>query len=122
VDTAKCGNSTVQYDGTVCSYSCECIKNNGCFWSVTCGQITVSGTGLVRHPHSGTSVTVAGGNLAMCAKNLQGLWDRRVIVPPKLRTQRVRKRTLKGTPEEVAEALGLRLGPKRKRRSKTRAK
>jgi hypothetical protein len=122
VATAKCGKTSVEYDDVLCSYSCACKQGNGCTWSVTCGAIKVSGTGLVSHPHSGTSVTIAGGNLAMCAKNLEGLWNRRVIVPPKLRTQRVRKRTLKGSPEEVAEALGLRVGPKRKRRSTTRAK
>jgi hypothetical protein len=120
VDTGKCGSAVVQYDGTKCTYTCECIRNNGCFWSVTCGEFTISGIGLVREPKTETTVTVAGGNLAMLAKNLERLWNRRVTVPPRLRTQRVRKRTLRGAPEEVAEALGLRVGPKRTGRPITR--
>jgi hypothetical protein len=87
---------------------------------VTCGDNTVSGTGLVKTPHREGSVTVAGGNLAMCAKNLERLWNRRVIVPVRLRTQKVRKRRLKGSAEDIAKALGLQLGPARTGRSKAR--
>jgi hypothetical protein len=52
------------------------------------------------------------GNISVFAKTLQEHWKRRVIVPPKLRNRKIRKRTLKGTPEEIADALGLKLGPK----------
>jgi hypothetical protein len=113
VATGKCGKTTVEYDSAKCSFSCKCTPGSGCTWSVTCGDVKVSGTGLVAQPPSSPSVTIAGGTLAMCAKNLEGFWNRRVIVPPQLRTRRVRRRTLSGSPEEIAEALGLRLGPKR---------
>jgi hypothetical protein len=116
VATAKCGGTSVEYDEKQCSYTCECIRDNGCFWSVTCGKITVNGTGLVKNHAAETSVTVAGGTLAMVAKNLERLWKRSVIVPSKLRKHRIGKRRVTGAPEEVAAALGLRLGPKRKRR------
>jgi hypothetical protein len=45
-------------------------------------------------------------------------WQRRVTVPPRMRGQKIRKRTLKGSPEEIAAALGLRLGPPTKRKVK----
>jgi hypothetical protein len=52
---------------------------------------------------------------------LQENWKRRVIVPANLRNRKIRKRTLKGTPEEIAAALGLRLGRKIARaKSKTK--
>jgi hypothetical protein len=54
------------------------------------------------------------GNISVLSKTLQQAWRRRVIVPANLRDQRIRKRTLKGTPEEIADALGLQLGPKLK--------
>ena len=120
--TGKCGTTSVQYDDVACSYSCCCIRNNGCFWSVTCGKITVSGTGVVKKPNPGNSLTITGGTLAMAAKNLERLWDRPVIVPVKLRNQKVRKRTLTGTRDEMACALGFQLGPKRGSRSKRRAR
>jgi predicted amidophosphoribosyltransferase len=44
---------------------------------------------------------------------LQKSWNRRVIVPAKLRRVRIRRRTFKGTPEQIADALGVQLGPKR---------
>jgi hypothetical protein len=113
--TQKCGTTIIEYDKG-CSYSCSCPANKSCSWSVTCGGTTIAtGTGLVNHPHKVSSVTIGGGTPAMCAMNLQRLWNRPVIVPPKLRAQKVRKRTLKGGPEEVAKALGLQLGPRRKR-------
>jgi hypothetical protein len=65
---------------------------------------------LVVNPPSHTpSVTVVG-PLLLCAKALGETWKRRVIVPAALRTKTIRKRTLKGTPEQIAEALGLKLG------------
>ena len=120
MQTGSCGKATIKYDEVQCSFTCDCLKGGLCYWAVTCGKYTVSGFGLVTHPHKITSVTVAGGTLAMCAINLQKLWNRTVLVPPKLRAVRVGKRTLKGGPEEVAKALGFKLGPKRKGRSKHR--
>jgi len=61
-------------------------------------------------PHA----TVAG-KLVACAKILEQRWKHPVIVPKKLRGRTILKRTFKGTPEQIAQALGLELGPKRKR-------
>ena len=40
------------------------------------------------------------------------MWKRRVTVPSKLAKEKV-KRTLSGSDEEIAEALGLQLGAKK---------
>jgi hypothetical protein len=56
------------------------------------------------------------GAIGDIANMLQVAWQRRVIVPPKLRGRKIRKRTLKGTPEQIAAALGLQLGPRMKRK------
>jgi hypothetical protein len=50
---------------------------------------------------------------------LQQVWHRRVIVPSELRGRTIRKRILRGTPEQVVTALALRLGPNTAKR-KTR--
>jgi hypothetical protein len=86
---------------------------------VICNGTVFTGTGLTapggpKHPH----VTLAG-DLAACARILQQAWGRRVIVPPNLRRARIRRRTLRGTPEQIADALGLQLGAKTSR-GKTR--
>jgi hypothetical protein len=61
------------------------------------------------------------GNLLAASKMLQETWKRRVTVPANLRNQTIRKRKLKGTPEQIADALGLKLGPKiAKAKTKTR--
>jgi hypothetical protein len=108
-----CGKITVTFPGD-CSYVCTCTPNAGCRWRVTCGDWTTGGTGLIaghpRQPH--TSLV---GKLEVCAKLLEQTWKRSVIVPAKLRRRRIPKRTFRGTPEQIAQALGLKLGPKRKR-------
>jgi hypothetical protein len=55
------------------------------------------------------------GALEACAKILQKNWKRPVKVPSALRGKRIRQRTSQGTPEDIAEALGLQLGSVRKR-------
>jgi hypothetical protein len=60
------------------------------------------------------------GKLADLAEMLEERWQRRVLVPKELRGRSIRKRTLKGTPEQIAAALGLELGPKI-RKGRTRA-
>ena len=114
----KCGATTIDYDEKHCSYTCGCVPNQGCIWGVTCPgpggtEITTSGTG---RPHTpvGQPTVVVSGNLAAIAKNLERIWGRRVIVPARLQRKRVRRRTLKGTREEIAQALGFSLGAKRK--------
>ena len=105
-----CGSKSITYPSS-CSYSCSCpAGNTPCTWTVTCGDTVFTGTGLTVH-HSNPQVTLDG-NLSILSKALQQAWGRRVTVPANLRNRRIRLRTLKGTPEEIADALGLKLGPK----------
>ena len=110
-----CGSRTIRYPGD-CTYSCVCPGGSGpCTWTVTCGGTVFSGTGLTVSTNPGhpkvPHVTLDG-DISVLSKTLQEAWKRRVIVPPNLRDQRIRKRTFRGTPEEIADALGLQLGPK----------
>jgi hypothetical protein len=116
--TAKCGGTEVDYDETLCSYTCLCSPGQKCVWSVTCPgpggkDITTSGTGLVSNSPVGHPSVVISGNLAVIAKSLGKIWGRRVVVPKSLRGKRVRRQTLKGTSDEIARALGFSLGAKR---------
>jgi len=112
--TEKCGGKTIRYPSE-CTYSCVCPPGNGpCAWTVICNGTVFTGTGLIKpgngpkHPH----VTLAG-SIAVGAKILEKAWNRRVTVPANLRRAKIRKRTFKGKPEQIAQALGLQLGPKR---------
>jgi hypothetical protein len=112
--SAKCGGTNIDYDEKQCTYTCACVPNQACVWSVSCPgpggkDITTSGTGHLVPPASEPSVVIAG-NLVVAAKQLGKVWGRRVVVPAKLRGVRVRRRTLKGTPKEIAQALGFSLG------------
>ena len=105
-----CGSKSITYPSN-CSYSCDCPAGNSpCTWTVTCGDTVFTGTGLTAH-HPRPQVTLDG-NISVLSKALQQAWKRRVTVPANLRNRKIRKRTLKGTPEEIADALGLKLGPK----------
>lgn len=114
--TQKCGGKTIRYPGE-CTYSCVCPGGSSvCTWTVTCGNgPPISGTGLTAEggnsrpkvPH----VTLDG-NLLVLSKMLQETWKRRVTVPANLRNRTIRKRTIKGTPEQIADTLGLKLGGK----------
>jgi hypothetical protein len=111
-----CGKTQINYDER-CSYSC--VYTAGFKWTVSCpdgkgGYTTTSGTGIVKHPPKIPTATIAG-DLEVCAKMLSNVWKRPVIVPVSLRGTRVRKRTVKGTREEIALALGLQLGPRGKK-------
>jgi hypothetical protein len=117
-----CGKTTISYEDT-CGYCCNCSPTAGCSWIVGCpdgsgGLTYTSGTGLVVSPPKFPVVTVAG-SLQACAQILAKIWKRPVIVPVNLRTKTLRKRTLKGTPAEIAKTLGLELGSKRKTRGST---
>lgn len=112
-----CGSKTIRYPST-CSYSCVCPAGNSpCTWRVNCGGTIFTGTGLIApgRPEKPPHATVDGA-FGDIANMLAAAWQRRVIVPPKLRGQKIRKRTLKGTPEQIAAALGLQLGPRTKRK------
>lgn len=114
--TEQCGKTQVNYDSDKCSYKCTKWPGGSFTWYVTCpGGIHVSGTGLqVGGGHKGLpeGMEVAG-KLQMLAKDLENEWKRPVKVPSKLRGKVLRRRTVKGTPEEIAKALGLTLGAKR---------
>jgi hypothetical protein len=116
----KCGGRTISYPST-CTYTCHCPAGNSpCTWTVDCDGTIFTGTGLSSAGHAPKSphVTLAG-SLKVCAKILEKAWNRRITVPARLRRVRIRRRTLKGTPEKIAEALGLQVGPKRSK-GKTR--
>ncbi|PWU24795.1 MAG: hypothetical protein C5B48_04585 [Candidatus Rokuibacteriota bacterium] len=112
--TQTCGKTQVTYDDDKCEYVCVCSKS--CTWEVNCkGGITVSGTGLVRNgsgngkgTRPGWSVQV-NATLGFVAKALEKKWRRPVAVPHGMRNKRV-ARSVKGSPEEIAKALGLQLG------------
>jgi hypothetical protein len=116
--SVKCGKTNIDYNEALCTYTCMCAPHQDCVWSVTCPgpggkDVTTSGTGLVSTPVT-DPVLVIGGNLAVAAKSLEKVWGRRVVVPKDLQGVRVRRRTLKGTPEQIAHALGVSLGAKRR--------
>jgi hypothetical protein len=108
-----CGKIPITFPGD-CSYVCYCTPESGCHWAVTCGDWTTGGKGVIAEPQLQPHATVAG-KLAVCAKILEQRWKRPVIVPAKLRHRTIRKRTFRGTPEQIVQALGLEFGPKRKR-------
>jgi hypothetical protein len=112
-----CGSKTIRYPST-CSYSCVCPAGNSpCTWRVNCGGTIFTGAGLIApgQPEKPSHATVDGA-IGDIADMFATAWQRRVIVPPKIRGQKIRKRTLKGTPEQIAAALGLQLGPPTKRK------
>jgi len=72
------------------------------------GWTNTTGTGSKVTPPKHAGVQVAG-NLGAIAQMLGKTWKLKVSVPKEL-SQKTVKRTLKGTPQEIAEALGLKLG------------
>ena len=110
---AKCGRSQIEYDNR-CSYVCEC-EPDGCNWEVSCpdghgGHMTTSGTGIIATPPPPKPIVTVSGVLDAIAASLEGMWKRQVTVPPELRGKNIPQRTIEGSPKEVAEALGLKLG------------
>ena len=117
----SCGTTLIRYPDE-CTYVCSCghVSPQGgsyCMWAVKCGDWITGGTGRIKEPSRHQRVKVDG-KLVACAKLLERVWKRHVIVPKKVRGRTV-KRTCRGTPEQIAQALGLELGPKLKR-SKSR--
>lgn len=114
-----CGTTPITYPSE-CTYVCVCTPSHGCNWAVKCGDWTTGGAGLTldggrEEPHE-PHVAIHG-SLAVAAELLEKGWKRKVTVPEALRDKVIkRKRTIKGTPEQIAKALGLELVPKGKRR------
>jgi hypothetical protein len=74
------------------------------------GYYVSSGEGRESQPPS-HPVWTFNRNLDVFAEMLSKAWKRKVIVPERLRGTRIHKR-VEGTPEEIADALGLELGAK----------
>jgi hypothetical protein len=112
--TNTCGASTLTYDES-CFFVCICT-GDACSWTITCGAVQINGKGKARirdprpgtRPRPGDSVKVDG-TLGMIAKALEKKWRRPLVVPRGARDRRIQK-TVKGKREEIAKALGLRLG------------
>ena len=123
--TSKCGTNNVTYDEKQCTYTCYCqpggcYGTQSCSWAVSCpdgkgGWTTVSGTGRVEGNLSDPKVTVAG-TLEGLAINLSKMWGRRISAAKVGRTKKRIKRTLSGSKEEIARALGLELMRKPRRK------
>ena len=110
---ATCGKITITYPAN-CSYVCYCTPQSGCTWAVTCGTWTTGGKGLTSARPPRAQATVAG-KLDALAKILAKRWNRPVTVPASYRRRTIAKRTLTGTPEQIADALGVKVGSKRPR-------
>jgi hypothetical protein len=115
-----CGKNTYIIDDKYCkdwSFTCTCSAG-GCFWDFYCGSNLVR-SGVAKQPPPGVTplkpgiyeVKVSGG-LRQCARTLTRLFDRPVVVPTKLRAERLQRKRLRGRPEEIVDGLGLRFGPK----------
>lgn len=111
-----CGSKKITYPGD-CTFSCVCPPNGKCAYTVICpGGVVFSGTEMVAPPDPEPPHITLAGNIATLAKMLEKTWKRRVTAPTKLRAKKIRARTFKNKkPEQVAEALGLTLGPRRGR-------
>lgn len=111
---AVCGTVPISYPSD-CTYVCYCVPNGGCHWSVTCGDWTTGGSGLTVATDDHPGHVTVHGKLEVCAAILAKAWKRPVKVPEELRGKVIsRRRDIKGSPEEVAKALGLKLGAKRR--------
>ena len=110
--TGHCGTATIEYDKE-CLWTCACEPKLGCRWTTQCpdgqgGLHITSGTGDTNgHTHTRPTLTVDG-SLAAIAAFLTTKWGRPVVVPPNLANARV-ERTVEGSEEEMARALGLHL-------------
>ena len=74
----------------------------------------VTGTGHVADPPPKHFTVAVAGNLNAIAASLQRLWKRPVMIPVGAEGKVIRERTLTGSPEEMAEALGLELAPEKR--------
>jgi hypothetical protein len=113
-----CGSQTISYDNSKCkssTYACSCDRRS-CTWTVVCDGEIVEGTAPQAKPGNGGGTkplppgvfsVVVRGRLSDAAKILERRWDRPIVVPTRIRSERMQRR-LRGTPDEIVEALGLR--------------
>lgn len=127
--TGTCGTATVDYDDSVCAFQCHIPPLPGMHpqWSMACpdgmgGWTIVTGTGRVTEPPPKHDVVTVAGNLQAIAENLQRLWKRPVMIRIDDERKTVHEQTLTGSPEEMAEALGLELAKEKKEKKEKKAR
>jgi hypothetical protein len=127
--TGTCGTATVNYDDKVCAFQCQIslIDNVKAQWSMACpdgkgGWTITTGTGRVTEPPPKHDVVTVAGNLQAIAENLQRLWKRPVMIRIDDERKTVHEQTLTGSPEEMAEALGLELAKEKKEKKEKKAR
>ena len=113
--THTCGSSkvTIHNWDESCTWVCIC-DSKSCSWTVHCrGKVVTEGDGKPRiRPANGTGPIVhVDGKLGIIAKLLQERWGRRLTVADGRANERITRR-LKGTRKEIAEGLGLKVGPR----------
>lgn len=111
--TRTCGNKSINYPSDS-TFVCVCAPKGGkCTYTVIFpngGSIT--GTDLVAPPKPKPPHVVVSGSLQAIAVALERISKRHFVVPPTLRNKNVRMKTLRGTTEDMAEALGLEVAKK----------
>jgi hypothetical protein len=115
----KCCGQVIQDNNPVddpCGFACivhtHTDGTTSCEWSLDCGDgLPINGTVDTgrKHPKPLTGEVVVTGTLGAIASIFERMWRRPVSVPERRRMEEISRR-LKGTPEELAEALGLLLG------------
>jgi hypothetical protein len=113
-----CGKATVEYDDA-CDWVCTCGRSGfwkriTCHWSVLCsdgkgGFLITEGEGKQVSPPRPPWTVNADATLGRIEKVLAKAFGQPVTVPDDVRDKRI-KGTFKGKPEEIAKALGVRLG------------
>ena len=109
--TGVCGKATITYD-THCAWLCWC-GDSGCHWMLACpgddGAVYIDGEGRMKNsdgqPTPGPPKLTVAGDIEGCVYALEKFWKRPISVPRALRGKKLRK-TVTGTPEEMARALG----------------
>jgi hypothetical protein len=103
----QCGSKTITSDDD-CSFFCSCYTHFFCHWQIVCSGLVVGdGWNKPRVRPKEPTISVDG-VLGDLAEALSKEWRRQVVVPRERRNERVTRR-VKGTPEQMAEALGLKL-------------
>jgi hypothetical protein len=103
----QCGSGKVSYEDT-CTFQCTCTPR-ACTWTITCNGKKVGSGSEKPRVRPTTDTIFVDGVLRDIAKSLEESWGRTVTVPRGMSRQRITRRA-RGRPEQMAEALGLKLG------------